>query len=258
MNGGLLHLEVDVDDELLITMDTISRADPHPRYLIDAVVCYHLTAEQLAHLHRRGKELSIHPSSNHGPSPSSTTSVSPPAITQPSPAAQSSSSSTSQTPTHTQLTNNGQSASSNTQTSSHGNHTTTTEPSPTHNSTSTTAYNFPTDLLPLITASTSTSARASHHLLTSRHHLSLRHLRQTFPKTYEHCINSPLADEALPAPGDHLGAARRVDIDRPECFVWPIELGMCSPVAHVCAFGRCLVGEFADTLGFQWDFTLGA
>jgi hypothetical protein len=162
------------------------------------VVNYHLTSEQLHHLHKRSKELG-------GPSPPSTTSASPPG-TGPSPAS--------------------------------------------HVSDST---NLPPDLIALITSSTTSSSRAAQCLLTSRHHLSLRLLRLRFPETFEFAINSELADEALPAPGDTLGAARRVDIDHPERFAWPIELGMCAPVAHTAAFGRCLVKEMAECSNRDWD-----
>ncbi|WWD19863.1 hypothetical protein CI109_104330 [Kwoniella shandongensis] len=198
-------------------------------HLIEAVVCYHLTAEQLKHLSRRGTELaSSTPSSMHGPSPSSTTSASPPGghhhtsnntnPPHPSPAARSHSSS-----------------------SSH------------HSPDSQTSYSLPPDLLPLISTSTTSSSRASQSLLTSRHHLSLRLLRTQFPKTFEYALSSELNDEALPAPGDILGSARKVDVDRPEKFAWPIELGMCAPVAHTVAFGRCLVEELAEKEGKEWE-----
>ena len=195
------------------------------RHLIEAVVCYHLTAEQLAYLHRRGKELSVStastvPASTRGLSPSSTPSASPPAAT-----------------------NHGPSPSS-----SHSN------PSPSSN----TSYHLPSDLLPLIFTSTSSSTRAATHLLTSRHHLPLRLLRTRFPRTFSHAINSELADEALPAPGDGLGAARKVDADEPERFSWPIELGMVSPVAHTVAFGRCLIAEMARGQGREWELKLEA
>lgn len=187
-----------------------------PRHLIEAVICYHLTAEQLAHLNRRGKELSISTApSTHGPSPSSTTSASPPTITGPSPSSIS-------------------------------------NPSPE----SSTSYHLPSDLLPLISSSTTSSTRATTHLLTSRHHLSLRFLRSRFPETFGWAINSELSDEALPAPGDGLGSARKVDVDEPERFSWPIELGMVCPVAHTVAFGRCLVGEMGKGLGSGWEMKL--
>jgi len=197
------------------TFNEFHNADEWCRHLIEAVICYHLTAEQLAHLHRRGKELSVAAStgpSTHDPSPSSTTSASPPVITGPSPS------------------------------STHSN------PSPESN----TSYHLPTDLLPLISSSTTSSTRATTHLLTSRHHLPLRLLRSRFPQTFGHAINSELSDEALPAPGDGLGAARKVDVDEPERFSWPIELGMVCPVAHTVAFGRCLVGEIGGGLGTGW------
>ncbi|WVW86420.1 hypothetical protein I302_108466 [Kwoniella bestiolae CBS 10118] len=194
-------------------------------HLIEAVVCYHLTSEQLAHLHKRGKELA---SSNGTPtkSPRSTTSGSPPGSasvngppsSQPHPSPAGGSGSSSSSPESTYV-----------------------------------SYSLPPDLLPLISTSTSSSSRAQQHLLTSRHHLSLKLLRTWFPTTFNFAINSELNDEALPVPGDNLGSARRIDIDdHPEKFAWPIELGMHNPVAHTVAFGRCLVEEMAGFLGKEW------
>lgn len=67
-----------------------------------------------------------------------------------------------------------------------------------------------------------------------------------------------MADEALPPPNDPLGAARKVDIDHLERFVWPIELGMCAPLAHLAVFGRALVREMAESMGKEWDTRIGA
>jgi hypothetical protein len=193
----------------------------HPRHLIEAVVCYHLTAEQLSHLSKRSKELSSqsHP---HNPSPPSTTSASPP---------------DAPPPTSNPLTN----------------------PSPPTNSSpdsSTNSTSLPPDILPLISSSTSTSSRASQHLLTSRHHLPLSLIRHLFPKTYTRAINSDLSDVALPAPGDGLGSAKWLDVDVLEKFVWPIELGMWCPVGHLAVFGRGLVDEFARASGREWEVKL--
>ncbi|WVR09650.1 hypothetical protein IAU60_006723 [Kwoniella sp. DSM 27419] len=199
-------------------------------HLIEAVVCYHLTAEQLAHLSKRGRELaSASTPTHHGPSPGSTHSASPPG-TVPPPTA-----STSSGPAQISPVEHPSSSSS-----SH------------HSPESQSSYALPADLLPLISTSTSSSSRAAQHLLTSRHHLSLRLLRSYFPRTFEFALTSELNDEALPVPGDNLGSARRVDVDHPERFAWPIELGMCAPVAHTVAFGRCLVEEAADNMSKEW------
>ncbi|KAK8853435.1 hypothetical protein IAR55_004141 [Kwoniella newhampshirensis] len=199
-------------------------------HLIEAVVCYHLTAEQLKHLSRRGHELaSSTSSSQHGPSPSSTTSASPPGTHHHGTSS-----------SHAQPPHPSPAARSHSSSSSH------------HSPDSQTSYSLPPDLLPLISTSTSSSSRASQSLLTSRHHLSLRLLRTEFPRTFEYALSSELNDEALPAPGDNLGSARKIDVDRPERFAWPIELGMCAPVAHTVAFGRCLVEELAEKVGKEW------
>lgn len=187
-----------------------------PRHLIEAVVCYHLNSEQLAHITRKTKELnnptvSASSASAQGPSPPSSTGS--PGATGPSPAAQS---------TH-----------SNPNSGSPESHTS----------------QGVSELLPIITTSTSATHRAHTYLLTSRHHLSLRVLRTKFPDTFDIAIHSELADEALPAPGDPLGAAKRLDIDVPERFAWPIELGMHCPVAHTAVFGRCMVNEYGKILG---------
>lgn len=109
----------------------------------------------------------------------------------------------------------------------------------------------------LITTSTSQASRAASNLLNSRHHLPLSLLRSKFPGVYEIAITSELADESLPPPNDSLGAARKVDIDVLERFVWPIELGMCAPMAHLAVFGRGLVREFGETAGREWDTQIG-
>ncbi|WRT69984.1 uncharacterized protein IL334_006977 [Kwoniella shivajii] len=194
-------------------------------HLIEAVIGYHLHSQFLVHLNRRGKELASSSTLNaHGPSPGSTTSNSPPGSAlppssqpHPSPAARSSSSSSHHSP------------------ESQG------------------SYSLPSDLLPLISDSTSSSTKVHQSLLTSRHHLTLRLLRTYFPKTFEYALTSELNDEALPVPGDNLGSAKRVDVDHPEKFAWPIELGMCAPVAHTVAFGRCLVEEMAENIGIVWE-----
>ena len=208
------------------------------------MVCYHLTSEQLSNLSKRSKELSSVPngSTTHGPSPASSTS-SPPAGTGPSPAAQSTSSHHSTTPA----------------TTTHHHPPQTYQPTPTRHASSSPESHTSTaglsDLIPLISSSTLASSRAQTYLVTSRHHLSLRILRTRFPTTFDRAIHSELADEALPAPGDMLGAAKRLGIDHVEVFAWPIELGMHCPVAHTAVFGRSMVAEHGEAVG-EWQVRL--
>ncbi|ORY31598.1 hypothetical protein BCR39DRAFT_525858 [Naematelia encephala] len=185
-------------------------------HLIEAVVLYHVSAEELSQLSKRGAQLAANPS--HGPSPSDTsTSNSPP---------------TTSTQAH------------NPSPSNHNQH------SPT--STSSTSA-VPPDLLALISHSTNQSLKAAQTLQTARHHLSTRLLRSQFPRTFEAAITGDLSDQALPPPEDLLGAAKQLDVDVVNRFAWPIELGMCCPVAHVAVFGRGLVKEFAETSGRTWE-----
>lgn len=109
----------------------------------------------------------------------------------------------------------------------------------------------------LISTSTSQVSKAQSNLLNSRHHLPISLLRSRFPRTYDDAIHSELSDESLPPPNDTLGAARKVDIDQLKSFVWPIELGMCAPMAHLAVFGRGLVREMAEAAGREWDVRLG-
>lgn len=109
------------------------------------------------------------------------------------------------------------------------------------------------DMLKLLSATSASSTSANHALLSSRHHLSLRILRQAFPTTWDRAINSSLSDDLLPAPGDQLGSARMLDIDDVDTFAWPIELGMQNAVAHAAVFGRALIREFADAAHKSWD-----
>ena len=130
-------------------------------------------------------------------------------------------------------------------------------PSP-HSSSSNTNPEIPPEISMLIANGARQSSNASQHLLNARHHLPLSRLRGSFPETFQAAISCELADEALPAPNDTIGAARKVDIDHLDMFVWPIELGMCAPAAHLCVFGRRLVQEYASRAGKEWDVKLGA
>ncbi|ODN95795.1 hypothetical protein L198_04413 [Cryptococcus wingfieldii CBS 7118] len=194
-------------------------------YLLEAVIQYQTGRDALAMLQHRGKELqttSTSPRDKTSPSASNTTaSPNPPppqpaSVQGPSPA------------------------------SSH---------SPAHSPSSSTS-SLPPDLLPLIFSSFRQNAESSQSLHLSRHHLTLRILRSSFPTTYQNAINSELADHALPAPGDALGSARYVDVDETDRFCWPIEIGMVSPVAHVVAFGRRMVQEMAEREGRDWSILL--
>lgn len=113
-------------------------------------------------------------------------------------------------------------------------------------------------MLNQLTASAAASTTAAQALLSSRHYLSLRKLRVTFPQTWDLAIDSDLADDILPAAGDTLGCARALDIDDPDTFAWPIELGMQNAVAHVAVFGRALVREFAHAAGKPWEAVYSA
>jgi hypothetical protein len=109
------------------------------------------------------------------------------------------------------------------------------------------------DMAKQLTASASASNSASQALLSSRYYLTTRKLREHFPTTWNLAINSDLADDILPSAHDTLGCARALDIDDPDTFAWPIELGMLNAVAHVAVFGRALVREFAAAAGKPWE-----
>ncbi|WWC91975.1 uncharacterized protein L201_006928 [Kwoniella dendrophila CBS 6074] len=218
-------------------------------HLIEAVIGYLLTSEQLAHLNKRGRELASSatiPTNNHGPSPGSTTSASPPASAN----IQQTFSSSSQSQQHAHPSPAGRSSSSGT---SESHHSPDSHISHISSSSSSLTTMIPPDLLPLISTSTSSSSKAQQSLLTSRHHLSLKNLRFFFPQTFEKALNSKLNDEFLPIPGDNLGSAKKINIDSDNLiFAWPIELGMCAPIAHTVAFGRSLIEEFAEHAGKDW------
>jgi hypothetical protein len=104
-----------------------------------------------------------------------------------------------------------------------------------------------------LSASASAGASASQSLNSSRHYLSVRELRESFPTTWSLAINSDLVDDPLPPAGDTLGIARSLDVDDPDTFGWPIELGMQNAPAHAAVFGRALVREFAAAAGKPWE-----
>ncbi|WVQ79008.1 hypothetical protein IAT38_001100 [Cryptococcus sp. DSM 104549] len=210
-------------------------------YLLDAIICFHIGEDSLSALHRRGKELStaLTPPNDGLSPPVSVDSPSHPTPTQaPAQIHPSGSHNPSQSQPHT-----------------------TTNPSPPsshspHSPSSSTSYSLPPDLLPLISVSTAASSTATQNLLTSRHLLPLSSLRSSFPDTYSLAIHSEL--NPLPPPGDKLGSAKEVDVENPEKFCWPIELGMVAPVAHVVSFGRSMVREMAEREGREWSMVLEA
>jgi hypothetical protein len=73
---------------------------------------------------------------------------------------------------------------------------------------------------------------------------------------YENVMASDFSDEALPAPGDVLGSGKTIDPDVTHRFAWPIELGMCAGLAHLVAFGRGMVKEYAEQAGYTWETKL--
>lgn len=85
--------------------------------------------------------------------------------------------------------------------------------------------------------------------------MSLRTLRESFPTTWGLAVGSELVEDDMPAPGD-LGCARFLDIDDPDTFAWPIELGMQHAVAHAAVFGRALVREFSAQADKPWEAVL--
>ncbi|WVQ90355.1 hypothetical protein IAS59_004133 [Cryptococcus gattii] len=223
-------------------------------YLLEAVIMYQTGKDSLAVLQHRGKELHATLASPHdNPSP-------PGFIATPSPTNHSHNTST--TITASAASASVAAANSNTGVANHSsaqppnNHSPTSAHSSAHSPSSSTSSVLPPDLLPLIFNSFRQSSDATQYLHVSRFHLTLRALRHYFPASYGNAIHSKLADQALPAPGDSLGAAREVDPDRPARFAWPIEMGMCAPVAHVVAFGRGMVKEMAEREGRDWKLVL--
>lgn len=112
---------------------------------------------------------------------------------------------------------------------------------------------LPADMLPLIGSAVTTSTRSATYMQTSRFHLSMPLLHDFYPHTYENIMMSDFSEEALPAPGDTVGSGKTIDPDITHRFAWPIELGMCAGLAHLVAFGRGMVEEYAEQAGYTWD-----
>ncbi|KAL1410830.1 hypothetical protein Q8F55_001773 [Vanrija albida] len=188
-------------------------------YLIEAVTDYHMSTTDLRQLNRRGRDLTAvaaaagSTSSNGVPASNSSAHGPSPASSSASPGAVARSPASS-TAQQPELTG---------------------------------------DMLKLLSSTATTSGSAQKALGASRHHLSLKTLREVFPHTWDRAINSELADDLLPVPGDTLGCARALDIDEPDTFAWPIELGLQNAVAHVAVFGRALVREFAQAADRPWE-----
>jgi len=101
-----------------------------------------------------------------------------------------------------------------------------------------------------------TMSAAANHLHNSRSRLSPVLMRDHFPRMFVNAITSDFSAEALPAPGDMLGSGRTVSPDNTDHFAWPIELGMSAGIAHLVAFGRGMVKEYAETSGREWQLKL--
>jgi hypothetical protein len=93
--------------------------------------------------------------------------------------------------------------------------------------------------------------KAATSLHISRKYLTPVLMRDYFPRTFENAMMSDFSEEARSAPGDMLGTGRTVDPDNTDHFAWPIELGMSAGIAHLCAFGRGMVREYAERSGFE-------
>jgi hypothetical protein len=93
--------------------------------------------------------------------------------------------------------------------------------------------------------------KAATSLHKSRNLLTPVLMRDQFPRMFKNAMMSDFYEEAMSAPGDMLGTGRTVDPDNTDHFAWPIELGMSAGIAHLCAFGRGMVREYAERSGFE-------
>jgi hypothetical protein len=93
--------------------------------------------------------------------------------------------------------------------------------------------------------------KATTSLHKSRNLLTPVLMRNQFPRMFKNAMMSDFSEEAMSAPGDMLGTGRTVDPDNTDHFAWPIELGMSAGIAHLCAFGRGMVREYAEMSGFE-------
>jgi hypothetical protein len=107
------------------------------------------------------------------------------------------------------------------------------------------------DMLNLANDFAKINNKAATSLHKSRNLLTPVLMRDQFPRTFKNAMMSDFSEEAMSAPGDMLGTGRTVDPDNTDHFAWPIELGMSAGIAHLCAFGRGMVREYAGRSGFE-------
>ena len=93
--------------------------------------------------------------------------------------------------------------------------------------------------------------KAATSLHNSRKFLTPFLMRNQFPRMFKNAMMSDFSAEAISAPGDLLGTGRTIDPDNTDHFAWPIELGMSAGIAHLCAFGRGMVREYAEKSGLE-------
>jgi len=94
--------------------------------------------------------------------------------------------------------------------------------------------------------------KAATSLHKSRNLLTPVLMRDQFPRMFKNAMMSDFSEETMSAPGDMLGTGRTIDPDNTDHFAWPIELGMSAGIAHLCAFGRGMVREYAERSGLEW------
>lgn len=201
------------------------------RCLMEAMAQQQICFSQQKWLQSRQREISANPSSNPSTTPTSATHPVPPTSAPPTGVT----AHTGPSPSHSA------SASPPDQVG----------PSPLSSNSSDAVSN---DILSTIANVSEASNKSTSFLQTSRFHLSLRVLRDYFPRTYEIAMTSDLSDEALPIPGDTVGSGRSIDPDAPGChFAWPIELGMAAGIPHLVSFGRSMVEEYAERQHLRWE-----
>ena len=201
------------------------------RCLMEAMAQQQICVSQQKWLQARQREISAHPSSNPSTTPTSATHPVPP-------------------PTSTASTG-GRAAPTGPSPSGSASPPDQVGPSPLSSNSSDAVSS---DILTTIANVSEASNRSVSFLQASRFHLSLRVLREYFPRTYETAMSSDLSDEALPIPGDTVGSGRNIDPDQPGCqFAWPIELGMSAGMPHLVAFGRSMVEEYAEGQSLRWE-----
>jgi hypothetical protein len=94
---------------------------------------------------------------------------------------------------------------------------------------------------------------AVHHMHLSRSILTPAFMQKYYPRMFANAMASDFSEEAVPVPGDKVGSGSTVGPDNADHFAWPIELGMSAGLAHVVAFGRGMVKEYAEGCGYEWS-----